>query len=647
MEWAAATGLKRDKSGNYTYKIRAARSDRVYLGKGGFGITYLADCLSGEYKGAKVVIKTILADHHKKPAFPQLKNDFYAEALKIKGCDHKHIVKVLDLFQESIEIRTLGTATEPGGGFLDRIFREAPASFISVVQFDLPCMVQEYIQGENLVQRLWRKKQPLPESEALKYIQQIGSALAVLHAKNLVHRDVKPANIMLRKPQYEAVLIDFGLVRSTEVKTHTAYLTPGYAPPEQYNSQDDRSPKLDVYALASTLYVLLTGVLDEEGHSRLEDSRTRGNCLYLLGQPDPLQRPEYWNPKISPQVAEAIWQGMALNPAQRPPTMQDWLKLMGLSVLGMPSPVYSPPQDVKPAVKHPQVLKQPEPVKPPEVKPPERTPQTKPTVDARVLLNLPKPGQAVATPKTPQNPSFNLPNQGGTLQFVLVPGGTLKMRDKDGNTIHTVQLQPFYISKYPITQRQYQAIVGKNPSYFQQGTPLDADEQKKGLHYLDRPVEKVTWQDACNFCTQLKAKVPNLKAVDLPSETQWEWAARGATKSQGYEYAGNNDVNEVAWYSDNSNQKTHPVGQLKPNELGLYDMSGNVLEWCKDNWTSSTNELPADGTPLTSGGDSGYRAVRGGSWYNDTDYCRSGNRNYFNPDSSYSNQGFRVVLLLS
>ena len=269
MEWAAETPLKRDKAGNPAYKILAAKSDRVYLGKGGFGITYLAQCLGGEYKGSKVVIKTILAEHYNKPEFPQLKNDFFQEALKIRGCAHPHIVQVWDLFNEPIEIRTRGTATEPAGGLLDR---EAPAPVISVVQFDLPCMVQEYIRGETLFQRLHRKQAPLPETDALKYIQQIGSALAVLHGQKSVHRDVKPDNIMLRKPEYQAVLIDFGLVRSTEVRTHTAYLTPGYAPPEQYNNQDDRSPKLDVYALAATLYVLLTGV-DRAGYSRLEDSR--------------------------------------------------------------------------------------------------------------------------------------------------------------------------------------------------------------------------------------------------------------------------------------------------------------------------------------------------------------------------------------
>jgi len=252
-----------------------------------------------------------------------------------------------------------------------------------------------------------------------------------------------------------------------------------------------------------------------------------------------------------------------------------------------------------------------------------------------------EPDSPYVLPATENQPEWNvdsvtLPNNGGTLEFIAVPGGTFVMGGG-----HRVQLKPFLMSKYPITQRQYQAIIGKNPSHFQD-QELEPEETRKGLQKLDRPVECVGWQDAVNFCTQLAEKVPELKGVSLPSETQWEWAARGATQSQGYEYAGSNDVNEVAWYKQNSNGKTHPVGQLKPNELGLYDMSGNVWEWCQDVWGINTNILPTDGTPLTSG-DASYRALRGGSWYNDAGYCRSAYRGGSSPADRSSDDGFRVV----
>jgi formylglycine-generating enzyme required for sulfatase activity len=234
---------------------------------------------------------------------------------------------------------------------------------------------------------------------------------------------------------------------------------------------------------------------------------------------------------------------------------------------------------------------------------------------------------------------FNLPN-GGTLELIAVPGGTLIMGGG-----HRVNLKLFFMGKYPITQRQYQAVMGQNPSEF------------KGN--LDCPVECVSWNDAIAFCQKLSQILK--QTIDLPSETQWEWAARGATKSKGYTYAGSNNLDEVGWYWENSgderlfgdwnydkitknNGRTHPVGQKTPNELGLYDMSGNVWEWCKDNWTNNANVLSPDGIALTQGGDSKYRALRGGAWRSISSNCASAYRIYSNPGTRNSYRGFRVVL---
>jgi formylglycine-generating enzyme required for sulfatase activity len=157
-------------------------------------------------------------------------------------------------------------------------------------------------------------------------------------------------------------------------------------------------------------------------------------------------------------------------------------------------------------------------------------------------------------------------------------------------------------------------------------------------------VEKVTWHDAIEFCKKLSKAVG--QTIDLPSEMMWEWAARGATKSKGYTYAGSNNLNEVGWYDEDLDSgSTHPVGQKRANELGIYDMSGNVWEWCMDNWTKNVNQLPQDGSPLTNGGDSTRRVVRGGSWYDPPDYCRCALRYRDNPDGMYSFHGFRVSML--
>ena len=217
-----------------------------------------------------------------------------------------------------------------------------------------------------------------------------------------------------------------------------------------------------------------------------------------------------------------------------------------------------------------------------------------------------------------KNRSFDLPDNGGKLEFIAVPGGTLTM---EGG--HKVNLQPFLMGKYPITQRQYQAVMGQNPSHF------------KGENH---PVEKVNWHEARSFCQKLSELLG--QQIDLPSETQWEWAARGATQSQGFEYAGSNNLDEVGWYNRNSGNQTHPVGQKRANELGLYDMSGNVWEWCKDSWGGDVKDLPVDGSPLMKGS---FRLLRGGSWGNNAGRCRSAFRNDFNPDYRFDDFGFRVV----
>ena len=243
--------------------------------------------------------------------------------------------------------------------------------------------------------------------------------------------------------------------------------------------------------------------------------------------------------------------------------------------------------------------------------------------------NLPKPPsfQLVQMSARYTGPTrFALPNKAGFLRFVVVPGGTLTMENG-----YKVNLQTFLMGKDPLTQCQYQAVMGKNPSGF--------------IGDLDRPVEQVTWHDAMQFCQTL-SKMLN-QAIDLPSETQWEWAARGSIGSKNYLYSGSNNPDDVAWSSSNSRRTSHPVEQKQLNELGLYDMSGNVWEWCKDNWTDIIDLLPEDGSALRSERDSefNFKAARGGSWCNDSWDANLANRTKFNWSTKENNIGFRVVLL--
>lgn len=291
-----------------------------------------------------------------------------------------------------------------------------------------------------------------------------------------------------------------------------------------------------------------------------------------------------------------------------------------------------------------QEQKQQRSISPVDPSPPIETPQptkgSKSTQPSPVIASPPKPPQST---ETLSNRSFDLPNKGGKLEFIAVPGGTLVMRDKHGtgNQEHRVQLQPFLMGKYPVTQRQYQAVMGKNPSHFT-NEDLTPEEKQKGLTSLDRPVEQVNWYKAIVFCEKLSEILS--QDIDLPSETQWEWAARGATQSKCYEYAGSNNLDEVGWYGyEKYGETTHPVGQKNPNELGMYDMSGNVWEWCKDDWPENVKDLPTDGTAWLSSNESKRRLLRGGSWYDAAEYCRSAYRNIDTPDNRSLSLGFRIV----
>ncbi|BAY28466.1 protein kinase [Nostoc carneum NIES-2107] len=252
------------------------------LGEGGMGITYLAKNSQGELCVIKTLSESILNSAFINQS--KIKQDFKDEALRLAVCHHPHIVKVENVFDEG----------------------------------DLPCMAMEYIEGEDLHERI-TKKGALPEAEALQYIQQIGDALTVVHAKGLLHRDLKPSNIMIRAGKPEVVLIDFGLARQFipgEVLQHTQLLTPGYAPPEQYLEDAERGEYIDVYALAATLYSLLTGKWPISAPARLQHST--------------LQAPKDLNTNISDRVNEAIMKGMKLNYKSRPQSVQEWLGLLGL-----------------------------------------------------------------------------------------------------------------------------------------------------------------------------------------------------------------------------------------------------------------------------------------------------------------------------
>jgi len=254
------------------------------LGKAGFSITYLAT----DAQGNELVIKTLNEDRLKKltPVRREsLKCKFVNEARKLEGCQHPYVVKVYKTFVE--------------GQFF--------------------CLAMEYIRGKSLGHLSQRV---LPEKEALSYIQQMGEALIAAHQQGLLHQNVKPANIMVRAGQYQAVLIDFDLGGKFEYPVTVGWQDEVFAPIELQSKTRSRGTFTDVYSLAATLYVLLTGKLPATSSDRQK------------GKAD-LVPPKQINSQISKRVNKAILAGMKLEPEARPKSVLDWLKLLGLQREGV------------------------------------------------------------------------------------------------------------------------------------------------------------------------------------------------------------------------------------------------------------------------------------------------------------------------
>jgi formylglycine-generating enzyme required for sulfatase activity len=183
------------------------------------------------------------------------------------------------------------------------------------------------------------------------------------------------------------------------------------------------------------------------------------------------------------------------------------------------------------------------------------------------------------------------------------------------------------MGKYEVTQGQWQATMGNNPTYFK------GDDK--------RPVEQVSWNDTWKFINTLN-EMNDGYMYRLPKEAEWEYACRAGTTGDYYAQV----VDDIGWYSDNSDQKTHRVGSKQPNAFGLYDMSGNVLEWCYDWYVDTYESAPTDGSARLTGGEQKYRVLRGGSWNYFAKYLRSAGRNFIWPENRYYNYGFRLVAVV-
>ena len=585
------------------------------LGGGGYGVTYSAiDTNTNNI----VAIKTLNPIHHSQADFEQQQVKFVQEAFRLKGCSHPHIVKIHEVVNEN----------------------------------GLWGMVMEYIQGQDLGVYISQNGK-LSEDEALKYINQIGTALEYIHQQGMLHRDVKPNNIMLRQNKQEAVLIDFGLAREFDLNqtgSMTNSKTEGYAPIEQYERRGKFAAYTDVYALAATLYALVTGDTPLPANFRQTGI--------------PLPAPKQRNPEICDRLNDGIIKGMALEPENRPQTVKEWLDLL------IPNQVKSP--DVIEASKLPTTIVSPKPApaKPVNIPQVAQTPRNnspgkiqtrkfefeyakieKIKVLDNGFLGFGRKVDIEIKRYRGQAEGFteDLGN-GVILEMVKIPGGSFIMGSPENEKKshdnerpqHQVNIQSFFIGKFQVTQELYQAITGKNPSRFQ---------GKK------RPVEKVNWFDAVKFCEQL-SKLAG-KEYRLPSEAEWEYACRAGSTTPFH--FGQTITTELANYNGNYTYGAAPkgvfrgttidVGSFPGNPFGLYDMHGNVWEWCLDDWHNNYNGAPIDGSAWFDENNNlsqkqGRPVLRGGSWVELPKYCRSASRYHVNGAARVvvnSDIGFRVV----
>ncbi|MFO0099655.1 MAG: SUMF1/EgtB/PvdO family nonheme iron enzyme [Aphanizomenon sp.] len=457
-------------------------------------------------------------------------------------------------------------------------------------------LIQEFIDGQNLLQEL-QNKGTLKEPEIKTLLEKLLPVLQFIHDNQVIHRDIKLENIIKSK-NGTLFLIDFGVSKETTgsilTRVGTITGTPGFAPPEQFRGIVYHSS--DLYSLAVTCVRLLTGHLQEiNGVDKLFDTNT------MQWQ---------WQKYVS--VSQEL---------------KDVLETM---LQDIPANRYQSATEVLAALSN-----------------------TKARVRQQVSPHSSK--QSIYSPtnitKIPGNTPLDINSalsftedlgKGVKLEMIAIPGGTFLMgsseneseRRDDESPQHQVTVPSFFMGKYPLTQAQYQAIMGSNPSYF------------KGNN---RPVERVIWDDAVTFCQKLNQKTG--KNYRLSSEAEWEYACRAGTETP---FSFGENINpDLVNYDGNYPYKSAPkgkyrkqttdVGTFPPNAFGLYDMHGNVWEWCQDDWHKNYTNAPTDGSAWNNQIGSSYKLLRGGSWYSGAGYCRSADRFSNSRGYRYEDCGFRVV----
>ena len=569
----------------------------------------------------------------------KLRKKFIEEAKAIFKMNHPNIVKVHDIFEEN------GTAY----------------------------YVMDYIDGKSLGD-IVKQRGPLPEAEAVGYIRQVADALKYVHSLNRLHLDIKPGNVMVDATGH-AMLIDFGASKHYDMESgeNTSTLmgvnTKGYAPVEQSTQSFTKfSPATDIYALGATLYKLLTGITPPDANLLMAKEET------LAPLPS----------CISKSTHNAVLKAMTLIRADRPQTIDVFLGLLDSKITNSFDDEVTVCEETEKArqaeekrrLAEEQKLKEDESRRAAEEEARRKAEEEQKRKAEEQKRNTAKKSSSKnawlwivigviavvgiiigVNSNGNSSDSGNSKQSGGAIQsgdntssqqifsktytangvsfdMMMVKAGTFTMGatsemkdpEPDEKPTHQVTLtNDYYIGKTEVTQALWMAVMGNNPSYFI-GDNL--------------PVESVSWNDCQKFISKLNSLTG--QNFRLPTEAEWEFAARGGNNSNHYQYSGSNELGDEAWDVGNSGDTTHVVATKQPNELGIYDMSGNVWEWCSDwfgNYSSSSMTNP---TGPNSGS---YRVLRGGGWSSLARNCRSSYRHGVAPGNGSLDDGLRLVLV--
>ena len=519
------------------------------LGRGGFGITYLAEntMLDGKVAIKEFFFKeycnrdeetshvTVPTDGNRE-IVERFKAKFIKEARTIFKLNHPNIVRIFDIFEEN------GTAY----------------------------YVMDYIEGESLNEMV-KRRGAIPEAEAIGYIKEVGSALTYIHGKNINHLDIKPGNLMKRRDNSKIQVIDFGVAKQYDAATSEGTTTTpvgishGYSPSEQYqqNGVQTFSPQSDVYALAATLFKLLTGntppeaiVLQDEGLPE-EELRMKGVSETVVSA---IEAAMQTRTKRTQSVAEFI-KNLDANDDEATVVNEETRKA-----------------DEEKRRKEAETKRQAEEKAAPERKAREeaerkreeenKARRAKPKkiilwavvavvaialagVGVNALMYIPPSPTLGTSSYTPNIQEFTV--NGVSFQMVEVQGGTFNMgatseqgseAESEEKPAHKVTLSDYYIGKIEVTQALWEAVMGNNPCNYEED---------------NLPVECISWNDCKTFISKLNSLTG--KNFRMPTEAEWEYAARGGSKSRGYKYSGSNNIDDVAWYNDNSGDETHRVGK--------------------------------------------------------------------------------------